>query len=110
MHRTGNTYEEQSTPMVTLTDNAIGLIRQLTDRPGLPVEAGLRIAIGSAAGSAASALTVGVVSGPVNGDHVLDSAGARVFLDSEAVRALTGKSLDAALRDSTVTFTVIDQT
>lgn len=91
--------------MVTLTDNAIGLIRRLTDRPGVPHQAGLRIATGSAAG----ALTVGVVSGPLDGDQVLDSAGARVFLDAEAVRALDDKALDAALQDGTVTFTVTEQ-
>jgi iron-sulfur cluster assembly protein len=91
--------------MVTLTDNAIGLIRRLTERPGVPNQAGLRIATGSAAG----ALTVGVVSGPLDGDHVHDSSGARLFLDAEAVRTLGGKSLDAALHDGTVTFTVTDQ-
>ncbi|MDQ7908525.1 adhesin [Phytohabitans sp. ZYX-F-186] len=91
--------------MLTLTDNAIGLIRRLTDRPGVPNQAGLRIASGSAAG----ALTVGVVSGPLDGDHVLDSFGARLFLDAEAVRALDDKALDAAVRDGTVTFTVTDQ-
>jgi len=90
--------------MVTLTDNAIGLIRRLTDRPGVPNQAGLRIATGSAAG----ALTVGVVSGPLEGDHVLDSSGARVFLDAEAVRTLDDKALDAGLHDGTVTFTVTE--
>ncbi|MDQ7907616.1 adhesin [Phytohabitans sp. ZYX-F-186] len=91
--------------MVTLTDNAIGLIRRLTDRPGIPHEAGLRIATGSEPG----ALTAGVVSGPVTGDHVLDSAGARVFLDPQAVRALDDKAIDAAIKDGTVTFTITDQ-
>jgi Fe-S cluster assembly iron-binding protein IscA len=91
--------------MVTLTDNAIGLIRRLTDRPGVPNQAGLRIASGSAAG----ALTVGIVSGPLNGDHVLDSSGARLFLDAEAVLALDDKALDAAVEDGMVTFSVTDQ-
>lgn len=91
--------------MVTLTDNAIGLIRRLTDRPGVPDQAGLRIASGSGAG----ALSVGVVSGPLDGDHVLDSSGARVFLDPEAARTLDDKALDAAIRDGTVTFTVTEQ-
>ncbi|BCB92038.1 hypothetical protein [Phytohabitans suffuscus] len=91
--------------MVTLTDNAIGLIRRLTARPGVPDQAGLRIATGSGAG----ALTVGVVSGPLDGDHIVDSSGARVFLDAAAVRALDDKSLDAALQDGTVTFTVTDR-
>lgn len=91
--------------MVTLTDNAIGIIRRLTDRPGVPDQAGLRIASGSGAG----ALSVGVVSGPLDGDHVLDSSGARVFLDAEAARTLDDKALDAAIRDRTVTFTVTEQ-
>jgi iron-sulfur cluster assembly protein len=91
--------------MVTLTDNAICLIRRLTDRPGVPNSAGLRIATGSAAGS----LNVAVVSCPMDGDHVLDTAGARIFLDSNAVRALNDKALDAALHNRTVTFTVTDQ-
>lgn len=91
--------------MVTLTDNAIGLIRRLTGRPGVPNQAGLRISTGSGPGS----LSVGVVSGPLDGDHVLDTSGARVFLDAEALRALDDKSLDAALRDGTVTFSVTDR-
>jgi Uncharacterized conserved protein len=79
--------------MLTITDNAVLVIRDLTAQHLATPGAGLRIATDQAAGS----LTLTLAEGPVPGDHVVDSAGARVFLDQSASQLLDGKTLDAAV-------------
>lgn len=79
--------------MLTLTENAVLVIRDLTTQPEVPEGAGLRIASDPAAGS----LTLALVGSPAQGDQVLDDSGARIFLDPEAARVLDDKALDAAV-------------
>jgi iron-sulfur cluster assembly protein len=80
--------------MLTLTDNAILVIRDLTSQQAVP-DGGLRIASDPEAGS----LVLALADQPVQGDQVVDSNGARIFLDSEAAQILHDKSLDAAVDD-----------
>jgi Fe-S cluster assembly iron-binding protein IscA len=91
--------------MVSLTEDAIGYIRRLTDWPGRSAGAGIRIASGPIAGS----LTAQVTDGPHDRDQVIDTSGARVFLDAAAVQALDGKTLDASIVDGSVTFIIAKQ-
>jgi iron-sulfur cluster assembly protein len=77
--------------MLTLTDNAVEVIRNLTDQPQVPEGAGLRIATDATAGS----LMLSLAAEPMEGDQVVDEAGARLFLESEAARILDDKALDA---------------
>lgn len=91
--------------MVSVTDEAIGYIRRLTDGPGRSADAGIRIAAGPIAGS----LTAQVTDRPHDDDHVIDTSGARVFLDAEAAHALDGKALDASIVDGSVTFIIAKQ-
>ncbi|GAA4723905.1 adhesin [Phytohabitans rumicis] len=77
--------------MLTLTDNAVEVIRNLTDQPQVPEGAGLRIATDATAGS----LMLSLAAEPMEGDKVVDEAGARLFLESEAARILDDKALDA---------------
>lgn len=92
--------------MLTLTDNAVSVIRNLTDQQEVPAGAGLRIATDPQAG----ALTLSLAEGPVDGDEVLDTAGARLFLDAEAAILLDDKALDAAVDpDGRVQFAVGEQ-
>lgn len=79
--------------MLTLTDNAVLVIRDLTTQQQAPEGAGLRIASDSQAG----ALTLSLVAEPAQGDQVVDGSGARVFLDPEAAEILDDKALDAAV-------------
>jgi iron-sulfur cluster assembly protein len=81
--------------MVTMTDNAVAAIRSLTARPEVPDGAGLRIATDAAAG----ALQLTVSPEPHEGDQVLDSSGARLFLDTEAALLLDDKALDATVNE-----------
>lgn len=89
--------------MVTLTENAIALIRRLTQAQGAGDNGGVRIALGAGRGS----LSVQVADQPHDGDEIVDSNGARLFLDSAAVQVLEGNELDASLRDGSVRFAII---
>ena len=79
--------------MLTLTDNAVLVIRDLTAQQEAPEGAGIRIATDPTAGS----LTLALAEQPAQGDQVVDSAGARIFLDTEAAQLLDDKALDAAV-------------
>ena len=79
--------------MLALTNNAVLVIRDLTAQQEAPTGAGLRIASDPAAGS----LTLALAEQPERGDQVVDSDGARIFLDPEAAQILDDKALDAAV-------------
>jgi iron-sulfur cluster assembly protein len=91
--------------MITLTDNAVGLIRRLTDQPGMPGEAGVRIARSSRPGS----LSAHVTDRPYDGDDIVNVSGARLFLDAAAAEVLADKALDASIVDGSVAFAVTEQ-
>ncbi|MEJ3748198.1 hypothetical protein WEI85_44225 [Actinomycetes bacterium KLBMP 9797] len=92
--------------MLTLTENAAQVIRDLTDQPEVPEGAGLRIATDPTAG----ALTLSLAAEPAAGDQVVDEAGARLFLESTAAEILDDKALDAAVDpNGAVQFAVAEQ-
>ncbi|MEH1013513.1 iron-sulfur cluster biosynthesis family protein [Micromonospora sp. CPCC 206060] len=84
--------------MLTMTDNAVLVIRDLTAQQSVPEVGGLRIASDPGAGS----LSIELVPQPAQGDQVVDSNGARVFLDSGAAELLNGTSMDAEVDDEGV--------
>jgi iron-sulfur cluster assembly protein len=77
--------------MLTLTDNAAAVIRDLTAHEHEASSGGLRIATDHAAGT----LTFSLADSPALGDQVVDRDGARVFLDPPAAQILDTKALDA---------------
>jgi Fe-S cluster assembly iron-binding protein IscA len=79
--------------MLTLTENAVMAIRDLTAQGGALPSGGLRISSGPSAGS----VTLEVAQQPAQGDHVVDNLGARLFLDAEAAELLDDQALDAAV-------------
>jgi iron-sulfur cluster assembly protein len=92
--------------MLTLTDSAVTAIRNLTSQPELPEATGLRIM----SQNEGPAFQVTLAESPVAGDQVIETAGARVFLEPDAAVALDDKSLDAQVDDQgTVAFTLADQ-
>jgi iron-sulfur cluster assembly protein len=93
--------------MLTLTDSAVTAIRSLTSQPELPEDTGLRIMSQNEGGPA---FQVTLAEHPADGDQVIESAGARVFLEPGAALALDDKSLDAQVDDQgTVAFTLAEQ-
>jgi iron-sulfur cluster assembly protein len=94
--------------MLTLTNDAASAIRNLTTQPELPDETGLRIAASPA--EAGPPLAISLSAGPQPGDQLVESDGARVYLDSDAAAALDDKALDADVSDQgEVRFQVTDQ-
>jgi len=77
--------------MLTVTENAVTEIRNLTDQPQAPEGGGVRIATDPTAGS----LTLRLAAMPAEDDTVLDADGARLFLDSSATARLEDMTLDA---------------
>ena len=93
--------------MLTLTDSAVTAIRNLTAQPELPDETGLRIMSQEQGGPA---FQVTLAETPADGDQVIETEGARVFLEPGAAVALDDKSLDAQVDDEgTVAFTLAEQ-
>lgn len=92
--------------MLTVTDNALVEIRNLTSQPEVPEGGGLRIATDQATG----ALTLSLAASPGEGDAVLGDGNARLFLDQQASDLLTDKELEVA-RDAEgrVQFAVADK-
>ncbi|TDC75939.1 adhesin [Micromonospora sp. KC606] len=84
--------------MLTMTDNAVLVIRDLAAQQDVLTDGGLRIAADAEAGS----LTVELVPEPAQGDQVVDNQGARIFLDADAAELLDDTSVDASVDDEGV--------
>jgi Fe-S cluster assembly iron-binding protein IscA len=91
--------------MVTLTDNAVMAIQNLTGRPDIPVGAGLRMAPDATGGS----LTLSLAAEPMEGDAIVEEAGALLFLDPDVAVALGDRTIDARTDpDGQLNFTVAE--
>ncbi|ADL44701.1 iron-sulfur cluster biosynthesis family protein [Micromonospora aurantiaca] len=84
--------------MLTMTDNAVLVIRDLAAQQDVADAGGLRIAADTDAGS----LSIELVPQPVQGDQVVDTEGARIFLDSDAAELLNDTSVDAMVDEEGV--------
>ena len=84
--------------MLTLTDQAVDVVRGLTQSPQAPEHAGLRLAPGG------DGLELSVVTDPVPGDEVIDNDGVRVFVEPQASQLLDEQTLDASVSDGQVSF------
>ncbi|MFE9653317.1 MULTISPECIES: iron-sulfur cluster assembly accessory protein [unclassified Micromonospora] len=79
--------------MLTMTDNAVLVIRDLAEQQDVADGGGLRIAADTDAGS----LSIELVPQPAQGDQVVDTQGARIFLDADAAQLLNDTSVDAVV-------------
>lgn len=92
--------------MLTLTDTAAKVIRDL-NQADEPSDKGIRI---SSHDDDASSLLLSVADGPESSDKVIESEGARVYLDPVAASVLDDKALDAEIDDEGgVSFRVEEQ-
>ena len=88
--------------MLTLTENAADIVKQIADQVPDADASGLRI---STEEGADAGLTITAVESPQPGDQVVDESGARVFLDDTAATILDDKVLDAEVQpDGAVQF------
>lgn len=89
--------------MLTLTDQAVTVIRDLTTRPGQPAQTGLRIAPQD--GNDAGGLALSISAGPQAGDQVIEEADVQVYVQADAAPALDDQALDAQVtEDGQVSF------
>jgi iron-sulfur cluster assembly protein len=89
--------------MLTLTDNAADIVKQIADQ--VPDSDGPGLRISTAEEGADAGLTLVAAPAPEPGDRVVDERGARVFLDETAASLLDDKVLDAEVKpDGAVTF------
>ncbi|XTZ18502.1 adhesin [Micromonospora echinospora] len=84
--------------MLTMTDNAVLVIRDLAAQQDVSDAGGLRISADLDAGS----LAVELVGQPGRDDQVVDTNGARIFLDSDAAELLNDTSVDATVDEEGV--------
>lgn len=88
--------------MLTMTDNAADVVKQIVEQSVADDQAGLRIA---QAPDESLSLAPAAESEP--GDQVLEAKGARLFLDEGAASTLDDKVLDAQVDpDGSVQFAV----
>lgn len=93
--------------MLTLTDNASTVVKDIVSRSGGTEDAGLRI---DTENDEATEFGVAIVPTPLEHDAVVEQAGARVYLGEAAARALDDKTLDAHVsEDGRVAFDVLRQ-
>jgi iron-sulfur cluster assembly protein len=80
--------------MLTLTENASTIVRDITAQPGMSETAGLRITteVGDQPSFAISA-----ADQPQADDQVVEQSGATIYLDQESAELLDDKILDAAV-------------
>lgn len=82
--------------MLTLTENASIVVKEIVSRNGAPEGSGLRI---NAQDTTATEFAVAVVPTPDPTDSIVEQDGARVYLGGAAAMALTDKTLDATVGD-----------
>jgi iron-sulfur cluster assembly protein len=84
--------------VLTLTETAVEVIHNLTSRPDMPADTGLRITPQTDDGGApAFALTLS--QGPDPDDNVIEAQDARVFLEPGVAQQLADKVLDAQINE-----------
>lgn len=90
--------------MLTLTENACTIVKQMTDAPDVPDSAGLRIT------EAEAGFAVSAAEQAEPGDQVVEQDGATVYLDQITAQKLDTMVLDAGLDDTgTLQFGLVAQ-
>ena len=79
--------------MLTLTENACTIVKQMTDIPDAPDTAGLRIT------QVETGFAVAATEKPEAGDQTVEQDGATVYLDAGAAEQLDAMVLDAGVDD-----------
>ena len=79
--------------MLTLTENASTIVREINTQPGRPETAGLRIT----SDGDQSSFAIAAADTPEPADQVVEQAGATLYLDEQAAVVLDDKILDAAV-------------
>jgi Fe-S cluster assembly iron-binding protein IscA len=82
--------------MLTLTENASTIVRDITTQPGMAETTGLRI---TSEGGDQAGFAISAANEPQTDDQVVEQAGATIYLDQQSAELLDDKILDAAVDD-----------
>jgi iron-sulfur cluster assembly protein len=93
--------------MLALTDTAVEVVKEIVASDGPAEDAGLRMVAVQEGSHARFQLTVAAVPG--EDDEIVETQGARVFLEPNAASLLDDKLLDAFVAENEVSFTIVDQ-
>jgi iron-sulfur cluster assembly protein len=80
--------------MLTLTENASTIVRDITTQQGMSESAGLRI---TTEGGDQPGFAISAADQPQADDKVVEQSGATIYLDQESSELLDDKILDAAV-------------
>lgn len=89
--------------MLTLTDDAATAVKDIATKADLPESGGLRIARSP---EDANGIVLSLSPEPVDGDQVVDSGPARVFVSPDTAPALDALTLDADLSAEAPSFSL----
>lgn len=89
--------------MLAMTEAAAEVVKSVTSDPQIPDGAGLRITSSTEDSQNPGALQVTAAERPAENDQVIESAGARVFLEPQAAAYLDDKVLDAQVDEEGMT-------
>ena len=93
--------------MLTLSAQAVEVIRGIVEENELGADGGLRIS-GTGEANGESALEFELVDAAIDGDAVVREGGAVVFLDETAASVLEGKTLDVHAHGDHFHFSIED--
>lgn len=82
--------------MLTLTENASAIVKEIASQTGGGEGTGLRIAVEADQ----SSFGISAADQAEPGDQVVEQAGATVYLESQAAEVLSDKVLDAGVDES----------
>lgn len=83
--------------MLMLTETAAEVVKAITSTPQAPEGTGLRIESSVPQPADAAALQLSTAVAPAEDDQIIESSGARVYLEPQAAAYLDDKVLDAQL-------------
>ena len=87
-----NTQIADDTQLITITDSALGQLRDLLQKQGRP-EMGLRVFV-QPGGCSGMSYGMGFEDRPEEGDAVSEVGGVRLFVDSVSARYIKGAEID----------------
>jgi iron-sulfur cluster assembly protein len=93
--------------MLTMTDTAADVVRQLAAGSGLEPDPGLRISPGTPTPEG-TPLELELAPGPEENDQTVENGGATVYVEGQVAEVLDDKVLDAAVEGDQVRFTIHD--
>lgn len=94
--------------MLTMTEQARDVVKEMVEAGGAPEGSGIRIA-SEQGDDGSEGLSLAIATEPAEGDQVVEEDGSRVFLEQRAASMLDDKVLDAQRHEDHVHFSVSEQ-